>query len=115
MVYISRESLIVGVEGLWDYILGGATVFGAIVALAAWYNGRMTRRFLAELIVKEGEATRELIAKMDEHLTKMDERFAKMDERFEALLKSLEAYAKASLTQHAEILQAVKGGKTSNP
>ncbi|MEM2212718.1 MAG: hypothetical protein QXQ28_05670 [Candidatus Nezhaarchaeales archaeon] len=114
---------------MWDYILGGATVFGAIVALAAWYNGRMTRRFLAELIVKEGEATRELIAKMDEHLTKMDERFAKMDERFakmderfakmderfEALLKSLEAYAKASLTQHAEILQAVKGGKTSNP
>lgn len=112
---------------MWGYVLGGATVFGAIVAVAAWYNGRITRKFLAELITKEGEAVRALIAKMDEHLTKMDEgfakmderfaemnkRFAKMDERFEALLKSLEAHVKASLTQHAEILQAVK--ETSNP
>lgn len=123
-------------EGLWGYILGGATVFGAIVAIAAWYNGRTTRRFLAELIVEEGRGVKELIAKMDQHIAKMDEhlakideylvkvdehlvkmderfakidgRFAKIDERFEALLKSIEEHTKASLTQHAELLRTIK-------
>lgn len=107
---------------MWEYVLGGATVFGLIVAIGAWINGRLTRREISRLIVEEHRATRELIAKMDERLAKvderlakmdewfarMDERFARMDERFEALLKSIEAHSSASAQRHEEILRRLQ-------
>ena len=79
---------------LWEYVIGGATIFGLIVAVGAWLNGRITRREISKLIVEEHKATRELIAKIDERL-------AKMDERFELLLKE-------SSEVHSKILEAIR-------
>jgi Zn-finger nucleic acid-binding protein len=104
---------------LWEYVLGGASIFGLIVALGAWVNGRLTRGEISRLIEKEHQATRELIGKMDERMVKMDERFAKMserfaktderfakmDERFEMLLKAIEAHTVTSNRQHKQILE----------
>lgn len=90
---------------MWEYVLGGASVFGLIVALGAWVNGRLTRREISRLIEKEHQATRELISKMDERFAKTDERFAKMDERFEMLLKAIEAHTVTSNRQHKQILE----------
>ena len=87
---------------LWEYVIGGATIFGLIVAVGAWLNGRITRREISKLIVEEHKATRELIAKIDERLAKMDERFMEMDKRFELLLKE-------SSEAHSKILEAIRG------
>lgn len=46
---------------IWTYIFGGATVFGLIVGLFSVWNGRMTRRAMAQVIGSEGEQTRRLI------------------------------------------------------
>ena len=78
------------VWGLWEYVLGGASVFGLIVAAGAWINGRLTRREISRLIEKEHQATRELISKIDE-------RMVKMDERFEALLLKVQRNIKQCL------------------
>ncbi|MCL7402323.1 MAG: hypothetical protein LZ168_06015 [Thaumarchaeota archaeon] len=93
---------------MWEYVLGGATLFGLIVGLFSIYNGRATRKLLLE----EQRHTRELIAKIDERIAKMDEIFAKMnerftkiDERFEVLLKALDAHIKASTIEHQEIMR----------
>ena len=64
---------------MWKYILGGATVFGLIITLGAWINGRVTRREISKLIVEEHKVTRELMERM----------FAKSDERFQELLKEI--------------------------
>lgn len=58
---------------MWEYVVGGATIFGLIVAVGAWLNGRVTRREISRLIAEEHRATRELIRKMDGRLAKMDE------------------------------------------
>jgi hypothetical protein len=79
---------------MWEYVLGGATLFGLIVGLFSIYNGRATRKLLLE----EQRHTRELIAKIDE-------RIAKIDERFEVLLKALDAHIKASTIEHQEIMR----------
>jgi len=100
---------------MWEYVLGGAILFGLIVGLFSVYNGRATRKLLLE----EEKHTRELIAKIDERIATMNERFAKMDERFaemnerfvkmderfEALLKALDVHIKASTTEHQEIMR----------
>ena len=83
---------------MWEYVVGGATIFGLIVAVGAWLNGRVTRREISRLIAEEHRATRELIRKMDERLAKMDERLAKVDEGFakmdERFAKMDERFAK---------------------
>ncbi|MCX8205263.1 MAG: hypothetical protein N3H31_06405 [Candidatus Nezhaarchaeota archaeon] len=95
---------------MWEYVLGGATVFGLIVGLFSIYNGRATRKLLME----EERMTRSLIAKMDERIAKVDERMAKMDERIakvderlEAILRSIEALIERGSKEHAAILEAV--------
>jgi uncharacterized protein YneF (UPF0154 family) len=74
---------------MWEYVLGGASLFGLIVGLFSIYNGRATRK----LLIEEERLTREMIEKlmekMDEGFRKMDERFAKMDERFIEVLKEI--------------------------
>jgi len=46
---------------LWEYVLGGATVFGVIVGLFSVYNGRATRRYIGELIKETRDALSQLI------------------------------------------------------
>ena len=81
---------------MWEYVLGGASLFGLIVGLFSIYNGRATRKLLME----EERLTREMIEKLigkidegfrrvDEGFRRMDERFAKMDERFIEVLKEI--------------------------
>ena len=81
---------------MWEYVLGGASLFGLIVGLFSIYNGRATRKLLME----EEKLTREMIEKltskidegfrrMDERFARMDERFVKMDERFIEVLKEI--------------------------
>jgi len=81
---------------MWEYVLGGASLFGLIVGLFSIYNGRATRK----LLIEEERLTREMIERlmgkmdegfrrMDEGFRKMDERFAKMDERFIEVLKEI--------------------------
>ena len=72
---------------LWEYVLGGATVFGLIVTIGAWLNGRITRREISRLIMEEHRTTRELITRMDE--------------RFELLLRE-------SSEAHSKILEAIR-------
>jgi uncharacterized protein YneF (UPF0154 family) len=67
---------------MWEYVLGGASLFGLIVGLFSIYNGRATRK----LLIEEERLTREMIERLME---KMDERFAKMDERFIEVLKEI--------------------------
>lgn len=97
---------------MWEYVLGGATVFGLIVTLGAWLNGRITRREVSRLIAEVHRATRELIAKMDERLTKMDDKmdegFAKMDERFAKMDERFELLLRESSEAHSKILEVIR-------
>jgi hypothetical protein len=81
---------------MWEYVLGGASLFGLIVGLFSIYNGRATRK----LLIGEERLTREMIERLmgkmdegfrriDEGFRKMDERFTKMDERFIEVLKEI--------------------------
>lgn len=98
---------------MWEYVLGGAGVFGLIVAVGAWINGRLTRKEISRLIKEEHQATRDLTERLTKEIIseigggfrKMDERFFKMDERFEVLLKAIETHTKTSTQQHEEILE----------
>ena len=47
---------------MWEYIIGGATLFGLIVGLFSTYNGRATRK----LILEQERRTQELISKLSE-------------------------------------------------
>ena len=114
---------------MWEYVVGGATIFGLIVAVGAWLNGRVTRREISRLIAEEHRATRELIrkmderlakmderlakvdegfAKMDERFAKMDERFAKIDERFAKMDERFEQILRESAEAHTRILEAIR-------
>ena len=46
---------------MWQYIIGGATVFALIVGLFSVYNGRATRKYIGELIKETRESTQNLI------------------------------------------------------
>ena len=51
---------------MWGYVIGGATVFGLIVGLFSMYNGRVTRREIANVITEEGRRLSE------QHLTMIE-------------------------------------------
>ncbi len=77
---------------MWIYIIGGAAIFGAIVALAAFINGRMTRRYIGNLIREENENTRELIREENRLAREMMERiFGKLSDQHETMIKILES------------------------
>ena len=46
---------------MWQYVIGGATVFGLIVGLFSVYNGRATRKYIGELIKEMRGSTENLI------------------------------------------------------
>ena len=79
---------------MWEYVLGGAALFGLIVGLFGIYNGRATRKMLME----EERATRELMERISKQTNK---RFEEINKRFEALLLK-------SSEEHKAILEAVK-------
>lgn len=87
---------------MWEYIFGGATIFGVIVGSFSVYNSRATRRYIGELIketkssiselIKEGgRLTRELMDRyMEMHgevLRKYGEVFEKICEQHGAMLR----------------------------
>ena len=105
---------------MWEYVLGGATVFGLIVTFGAWINGRLTRGEISRLIVEEHRVTREMIremiARMDEYFKAMDKYFKAVDEyfkasnrRFEELLKRMDERFGELVRQHNEILRRLAG------
>jgi len=72
---------------MWEYILGGATIFGLIVGLFSWYNGRLTRKEVTRLIEGEDRRTRELIK---EEGRKSRELLEKPSEQHMVMIKLLE-------------------------
>ena len=85
---------------MWEYILGGATVFGLIVTLGAWINGRLTRKILMDYFEKSDKRFEELFRRMDEHFRKMDEHFKRMDEYFRRMDERFQELVK----QHNDML-----------
>ncbi len=64
-------------------VLGSATILGLFITLAAWLNGRSTKKVIKEvsqqtqeLIKEENRLTRELIAKISEQIEKIPEKTA---------------------------------------
>ena len=55
-----------------EYVVDGVTVFGLIVTLGAWLNGKITRRIVVE------------------HFRRIEQYFEESDRRFEELLRKLE-------------------------
>jgi hypothetical protein len=53
---------------MWQYIIGGATIFGLIVGVFSFYNGRATRKYIGELIKEETKRTQEILAAMNKTL-----------------------------------------------
>ena len=51
---------------MWEYVLGGAAIFGLIVGLFAVYNGRVTTREIGKMIAEEGKAMRKILIKLSE-------------------------------------------------
>lgn len=51
---------------MWEYVIGGATVFAFIVGLFSLYNGRVTRKEIARVITEEGKETRRILEKLSE-------------------------------------------------
>lgn len=47
---------------IWTYIFGGATVFGTVVGVFSVWNGRMTRKELAQTVRETQKETQELIS-----------------------------------------------------
>ena len=58
---------------VWEYIIGGATVFGVIVGLFTVYNGRATRRYIGDLIKEEARLVRELMERHEKILERLSE------------------------------------------
>ena len=87
----------VGQMAMWEYIIGGATVFGVIVGLFSVYNGRATRRYIGDLIKEEARLDRELM-----------ERYEKILERHEKILERLSEQHNTLIKQQSTIINALK-------
>ena len=59
---------------MWQYVIGGATIFGLIVGFFSVYNGRATRK----LIVEEEKRTQELLEKHGSILEKLSDQHTTM-------------------------------------
>lgn len=76
---------------MWEYVIGGATIFGAFVAGAALVNGRFTRKHIDRLI-EEMRKEYKGIHKNQEAMLKNQEIVLKNQE---AMLKNQEIMAAA--------------------
>ena len=82
---------------MWEYVLSEATIFGLIVTLGAWLNGRMIRK----IIIQHFERMEQYFEKVEQHFERSDRRFEElskkmskgfeeMNKRFEELLKRMD-------------------------
>lgn len=72
---------------MWEYVIGGATVFGLIVGLFSIYNGRASRR-----VVIEGERrTQEILRKHNELLEKLSEQHETMIKQHGTMIEILKS------------------------
>lgn len=65
---------------MWDYIIGGVTLWAALFGLIMFYNGRITRKAL----LQNGHLTREILKRMEknqEAMLRNQERMLKNQER----------------------------------
>lgn len=74
---------------MWEYVLGGATIFGVIVGSFSVYNGRATRKVIAEVITEEGRRTREVLREHGEILKKHGEILDKLSEQHATMIEIL--------------------------
>jgi len=56
---------------MWQYVIGGATIFGLIVGLFSVYNRRATRKYIGDLIKEETKRTQEILERLSEQHTTM--------------------------------------------
>jgi hypothetical protein len=87
---------------MWQYVIGGATIFALIVGLFSVYNGRATRR----LIVEEEKRTQEILAGIKDVLSKLRET---SDRSIELLNKVTETSDRNTelLNRNTEILDRI--------
>ncbi|MFZ6016168.1 MAG: hypothetical protein ACOYU0_00875 [Nitrospirota bacterium] len=76
---------------IWTYIFGGATVFALIGGVFSVWNGRMTRRWLSEVIERTSGQTQQMLERQGQIL----ERHGQMLERIEETLKYVAELVKA--------------------
>jgi hypothetical protein len=91
---------------IWTYIFGGATIFALIVGIFSVWNGRMTRRELAEVIERSAKHTQEMIKDTADQTHKILERQGQMlgkieeTQRYIAELIKIEGEKTRSLITH---------------
>lgn len=82
---------------MWDYVVGGVTLWAAVFGLIMFYNGRITRNVLGE-ILRRMEKNQEAMLKNQEAMLKNQEATLKNQEAMlknqEAMLKNQEAMFK---------------------
>jgi len=77
-------------------VLGGATILGLFITLAAWLNGRSTKKVIKEVsqqtqeLIKEEsrltrEMTKELIGKISERIDATQELIVKISQQIEKI------------------------------
>ncbi len=76
---------------MWEYVIGGATIFGFIVTAGAWINGRLTRKAMAELIRSEGKITRDLIRSEGEITRELIKELSAQHRTMVEILKRMDA------------------------
>lgn len=55
---------------MWEYVIGGAALFGLIAGLFSVYNGRASRKLLREMLTEHGKLLERL---SDQHSTLIDQ------------------------------------------
>jgi len=63
---------------MWEYVIGGATIFALIVGLFSVYNGRATRRLIVEEMKRTEELIREEVGSTQKILEKLSEQHTTM-------------------------------------
>jgi hypothetical protein len=66
---------------MWEYVIGGATVFALIMGLFSIYNGRVTRRYIGGLIRELSQQHNTMVKQLEimvKHLDKLSEQHTTM-------------------------------------
>ncbi|MCW3130028.1 MAG: hypothetical protein N2V75_08045 [Methanophagales archaeon] len=63
---------------MWEYVIGGATIFALIGGLFSVYNGRATRRLIVEEMKRTEELIREEVGSTQKILEKLSEQHTTM-------------------------------------
>ena len=94
---------------MWQYVIGGATVFGLIVGLFSVYTGRATRNYSGALIKEEGRRAQELI---ERHEEKTPELIDKHGARTQDLLERQGKILVRLVEQHTTLISMLKTYRT---